>query len=61
MATVASVYTINPWQRSAQDIIDKKESESQKPPKPIGKRVWASLEKEPETVMEEMFALGNLP
>lgn len=56
MATVAAVYTIDPWVRTPQDIINKKESENQTAPKPVAKRVWASLEKEPETVMEEMFA-----
>jgi len=56
MATVASVYTIDPLVRTAEQIvnptlIDKKI----KRPRPIGKRVWASLEKEPSLVIAEAF------
>lgn len=43
MATVAAVYTINPWPRTPEEIINKKESDKQKSPKPLAKRVWASI------------------
>ena len=55
MATVASVYDIAPHRRSADSIIGSKEENSQ-PPKPGNKRVWASVEKSPREVIEEMFA-----
>lgn len=53
MATVAAVYTIKPFIRTAQQIINAKESPHTKRPRPEGKRVWASLVKEPETVISE--------
>ncbi|MCX7125595.1 MAG: ISKra4 family transposase [Gammaproteobacteria bacterium] len=60
MATVASVYNIDPFIRTAKDFKNelasvkavKKEIER---PKPIAKRVWASVEKSPEEVVREMF------
>jgi hypothetical protein len=55
MATVAAVYTINPFVRTAQQIVNPQQSESIKRPRPQGKRVWASLVKEPETVISEAF------
>jgi hypothetical protein len=55
MATVAAVYTINPFIRSAQQIVNPKADEGIKLPRPQAKRVWASLVKEPETVMDEAF------
>ncbi|MCH8982219.1 ISKra4 family transposase [candidate division KSB1 bacterium] len=55
MATVASVYDIAPHRRSADSIIGSKEENFQ-PPKPGNKRVWASVEKSPREVIEEMFA-----
>ncbi len=55
MATVAAVYTIKPWQRTAEQIIQGRNSQERRPPQPEGKRVWASLEKEPETVISETF------
>lgn len=60
MATVASVYNIDPFIRSPEDF--KNELASIKPvedttlrPKPIAKRVWASVEKSPEEVIQELF------
>lgn len=59
MATVAAVYTINPFVRKPEDIwrrmapvhsVDK-----EKRPLPERKRVWASLEKTPEQVIAEAF------
>ncbi|NIR51597.1 ISKra4 family transposase [candidate division KSB1 bacterium] len=55
MATVASVYDIAPHIRSADSIIGSKEENSQ-PPKPVNKRVWASVEKSPREVIEQMFS-----
>jgi hypothetical protein len=62
MATVASVYNIDKYIRKPEDF--KKELASiklvdNKPkPKPVAKRVWASVEKEPTDVINEMFAEG---
>ncbi|AFZ04614.1 ISKra4-like element ISCasp3 family transposase [Calothrix sp. PCC 6303] len=57
MATVASVYTINPFVRTAQQIVNPEEEDKKnlKRPRPQGKRVWASLVKEPEQVLKEAF------
>jgi hypothetical protein len=55
MATVAAVYTINPFIRTAAQIVNPKPDEGVKRPRPQGKRVWASLVKEPETVIAEAF------
>ena len=55
MATVASVYDIEPHIRSASSIIGSEKKNSQ-PPKPGHKRVWASVEKSPLEVIEQMFA-----
>lgn len=56
MATVASVYTINPFIRTPQQIVNPSDDEKKtKRPRPIGKRVWASLIQQPETVISEAF------
>ena len=56
MATVASVYTINPFIRTPEQIVSTEESDQKiKRPKPIGKRVWASLVQEPEQVISAAF------
>ncbi|MCZ6593952.1 MAG: hypothetical protein O6943_03445 [Bacteroidetes bacterium] len=55
MATIASVYDIEPHYRSADSIIGSKEQNSQ-PTKPGNKRVWASVEKSHREVIEQMFA-----
>jgi len=59
MAQVASVYTILPHVRTAEEIagvtdtaVDKN---SQKSPRPENKRVWASIEREADQVIEEIF------
>lgn len=60
MATVASVYNIDLFIRTANDFknelasIKAIEKEIERP-KPIAKRVWASVEKSPEEVVKEMF------
>ena len=56
MATVASVYTINPFVRTPEQIVSTEESDQKiKRPKPIGKRVWASLVKQPQQVISDAF------
>ena len=56
MATVASVYTINPFVRTPQQIVSpSNEDKKIKRPRPIGKSVWASLTKQPELVISEAF------
>jgi hypothetical protein len=57
MATVATVYTIAPLVRKPQDLVAENNSARAGPPRPRPeqKRVWASLEKTPEQVIEEAF------
>ena len=57
MATVAAVYTIAPFVRKAEDLIPENDSERDElpRPRPERKRVWASLEKTPEEVIEKAF------
>ncbi len=60
MATVAAVYTVEPFMRQPEDVIrvlaPSDEREKEKRPRPQDKRVWASLAKEPEEVLAEAFA-----
>ena len=61
MATVAAVYTINAWHRSAEDVIAELRpvedvAKKQKRPVPEKKRVWANLEKDVEPVLRDVFA-----
>ena len=57
MATVAAVYTIAPFVRRPEELIVGKNSTRGEPPRPRPeqKRVWASLEKTPEEVIEKAF------
>lgn len=57
MATVAAVYTIDPFERSPEDLIAEEAGTESKAirPRPEQKRVWASLEKEPEQVITDAF------
>jgi hypothetical protein len=58
MATVASVYTIEPFYRTPEDIVrdlDADKREVVPRPRPEHKRVWASLAKEQAEVIEQMF------
>jgi hypothetical protein len=60
MSQVAAVYTIAPFIRDAGDIIDEFDATDAngprpKRPSPEGKRVWASVEKDPEDVIEDAF------
>lgn len=58
MAQVASVYTVKPYIRSAEAIMSKSDDNDKvktfRPPI-RNKRVWASVEREAETVIEEAF------
>jgi len=58
MATVAAVYTIAPFVRTPEDLVNDGSSVRPKPPRPRPeqKRVWASLEKMPEQIIEELLA-----
>ncbi|MBF0316367.1 MAG: ISKra4 family transposase [Oligoflexia bacterium] len=59
MSTVASVYSIDRFKRSPDDImkgLSRKDDETkEKRPSIAVKRVWASLEKEPDRITKEMF------
>jgi len=56
MATVAAVYDIEPYERTAEEIMGLCSEEERPPrPKPANKQVWASVEKEPEEVIEAIF------
>lgn len=61
MATVAAVYSVAPNIRTAEQVMGMlcTEEGTQKPPskrpRPSDKRVWASVEKEPDEVMDAVF------
>jgi hypothetical protein len=55
MATVASVYEVDPHLRTAEQIMGLDETETSRPPV-LNKRVWASLRQSPAEVIEELFA-----
>ena len=57
MAMVAAVYTVEPHFRTAEQIVYRSPSDEKAPrPRPENKRVWASIEKDPEQVVRDMFA-----
>jgi hypothetical protein len=61
MATVAAVYTVVPFVRRPEEVVrgmaphHEIAGEGRARPRPEHKRVWASLEKAPEEVLEEAF------
>jgi hypothetical protein len=58
IAQVAGVYTIAPFVRTAEDLIRELRPDNAPPrtrPRPEGKRVWASLAKEPAEVIDDAF------
>ena len=60
MATVATVYTIQPHWRTAQEFIDGlrkivRDVKPEKKPRPESKRLWASLEELPQDVIKNAF------
>jgi hypothetical protein len=63
MATVAAVYTIQPYVRTAEDVVGElrpvKDASPLKRPKPRQKRVWASVKKKQEEVIAEIFDEGD--
>jgi hypothetical protein len=58
MATVATVYSTQPFVRQPQDIVAelRRVDRMVKRPRPENKRVWASVERPPEVVIAEAFA-----
>jgi hypothetical protein len=60
MAMVATVYTVQPHARSAADIIKGlrrlRVAEPEAKPRPELKRLWASIEKDPQDVVRDAFA-----
>lgn len=56
MATVAAVYTVHTFERTPQDLLPGNKCDTGKSPRPENKRVWASLEKSAEQVIESAFA-----
>src|SRR5205085_720004 len=58
IAAVAAIYTVEPFVRTPEEILPEsprlQEGDPARP-RPEHKRVWASLEQSPETVIEEMF------
>ena len=58
MSTVAAVYTIDTFQRTPQDLLPGNNSKphKKKSPRPKQKRIWASLEKSAEQVIESAFS-----
>jgi hypothetical protein len=63
MATVAAVYTVAPFVRTPQQVAGNLApvhvASPQQRLRPEAKRVWASLEKDPEQVIEQAFAEAN--
>jgi hypothetical protein len=55
MATVATVYEIAPHHRTAEEIMDPQAARPAAP-KPINKRVWASVKQTMSQVLDEAFA-----
>ncbi len=59
MAQVASLYSVAPYVRTVQDVLADlrpvREAAKTRRPRPTNKRVWASVEKEPEVVIREAF------
>jgi hypothetical protein len=57
MASVAAVYTIQPFVRTPEDILGPADNvpEQAARPRPEHKRVWASLQRTPEEVITAMF------
>ena len=60
MATVAAVYTVEPYVRTPEQVAHalagQSDPEAPPRPRPENKRVWASLEKPAEEVLEQAFA-----
>jgi hypothetical protein len=64
MAQVASVYTVEPNIRTAEDVVGglkpaDSEQKKRRSPRPENKRVWASVERGTEAVLEVLFLEGQ--
>jgi len=59
MAMVAAVYTLDRWRRGPEDILralrPARDAAAPPRPRPQHKRVWASVERDPEAVIREAF------
>ena len=57
MAQVCTVYTVEPWQRSAADVVHglRGDEVETRRPRPRDKRVWASIDKTPRKLIREAF------
>ena len=57
MASVAAIYTIEPWARTPEQILPAaaRPQKGTPRPRPEHKRVWASLAQSPEAMIREMF------
>ena len=60
MAQVAAVYTVGPYVRTVQDVVAdlrpvRDVDKARARPRPVNKRVWASVEKEVEVVIRDAF------
>jgi hypothetical protein len=55
MATVVSVYEIEPYPRTAEQILDPEQRPDGKRPQPCHKRTWARVEDDRKTVIEQGF------
>ena len=56
MATVVSVYEVDPYPRSAEQILDPERKPDGRRPRPSNKRTWARVEADMGTVIEQGFA-----
>lgn len=57
MATVATIYTVAPYRRTAEQVMNVEDEPSETPPRPAvdNKRVWASVAHPAEAVIGELF------
>jgi hypothetical protein len=57
MAQVATVYSIAPWQRTSADVLHGlRDHHDAARPRPTNKRVWASIQRSAQGVIEDAFA-----
>jgi hypothetical protein len=56
MATVVSVYEVDPYPRTPEQILDREQQAEAKRPRPVNKRTWARVEADQGTVVEQGFA-----
>jgi len=56
MATVVSVYEVDPYPRTPEQILDPEQQATAKRPRPVNKRTWARVEADQGTVVEQGFA-----